>query len=208
MSSTVTRSSSPSRFTLARACSSCVSRQRDAVRGDAVILRRVADEPAPAAADVEKALARLQPQLAADHLQLVGLRLRDAVAPVGEVGARVDHLRVEEERVEVVGEVVVELDVVLVVGDLALASDDVAGKALILAGGIAAREQERRQLAREPQRLAALELHRAPAAVELGAEIDQRAAGEVDPLGHVVADEVVERRPAQQRADHAGVGDL
>src|SRR5205823_3274436 len=50
-------------------------RQRHAMRGDAVMLRGVADEPAPAAADIEEALARLQPQLAADHVELGRLRL-------------------------------------------------------------------------------------------------------------------------------------
>ena len=182
-------------------------RQRDAVRGDAVVLRRVADEPAPAAADVEEALARLQAQLAADHLQLVALRLRDVVVPVGVVGAGVDHLRIEEERVEVVRQVVVELDVVLVVGGLALAAGDLALKALIVVDVVAARGEERVELPGELQRVATLQLHRAAALVELRAEVDQRAAGKVDALVDVVADEVVERRPAQQRADDAGVGD-
>ncbi len=108
-------------------------RQRDAVRGDAVVLRRVADEAAPAAADVEEALAGLQAQLAADHFELVALRLGDVVVPVGVVGAGVDHLGVEEERVELVRQVVVELDVVLVVGGLAPAAGDLALEALVVA---------------------------------------------------------------------------
>ena len=48
-------------------------RQRHAVRLDAVMARGVADQRAPAAADVEEAIARLQPQLPADHVELVAL---------------------------------------------------------------------------------------------------------------------------------------
>jgi hypothetical protein len=72
----------------------------------AVVLGGVEEEQAPAAADVEQAHARLQPQLPADHLQLVPLRLGDPVAAVGdarvggrvlpEVGAGVGHVLVEQ----------------------------------------------------------------------------------------------------------------
>ena len=115
-------------------------RQRDAVRGDVIRSRRMTDEPTPAAADVEEALARLQAQLAANHLQLVALRLRDIVLPIGVVGAGVDHFRVEEERVELVRQVVVELNVVLVVGGLACAPRDLAGEALVVLRIVAARQ--------------------------------------------------------------------
>ena len=167
----------------------------------------MADEAAPAAADVEEPFARLQAQLAADHLQLVALRLRDVVVPVGVVGAGVDHLRIEKERVEVVRQVVVELDVVLVVGGLAFAAGDLSLKALIVVDVVAAGGKERVELPGELQRVATLEFDGAAALIELRAEIDQRAAGKVDALVDIVADEVIERRPAQQRADDAGVGD-
>src|SRR4029079_13435064 len=54
-----------------------LSRQRclvlaesDARRIDTVVLRGVHDEATPAAADVQKPLARLEPQLATDQIQL------------------------------------------------------------------------------------------------------------------------------------------
>jgi hypothetical protein len=76
----------------------------------------MADQRAPAAADVEQRLVGLEPQLAARDIELVALRGREIVVPVGEVAARVDHLGIEKQRVEGVGEVVVILDVVLVAG--------------------------------------------------------------------------------------------
>ena len=89
-------------------------RQRDADRADAVVLGRVQDQPAPAAADVEEAFAGAQTQLAADQVELGELRVLQRVAGVAEVGARVDHARVEPEPVEVVADVVVMLDRVAV----------------------------------------------------------------------------------------------
>ena len=43
------------------------------------MLRGMDQQRAPAAADVEQAVAGLEPQLAADHLELVDLRLVDIV---------------------------------------------------------------------------------------------------------------------------------
>ena len=100
-----------------------------------------------------------------------------------------------------------ELDVVLVVGGLAPAAGDLACKALVVVGGVAARREERVELTRELQRVTAFQLDGAAPAVELRADVDQRATGEIDALVDVLANEVVERRPAQQRADDAGVGD-
>ena len=90
-------------------------RQRHAVGVDSVLLRRVADQPTPAAADVQETLAGLETKLPTDHLHLVELGLLEAVLPVGEVGAGVLHLPIEKERVELVRDVVVELDEVAVV---------------------------------------------------------------------------------------------
>ena len=73
------------------------------------------DEAAPARADVEQAVAGLQAQLAADHLELVALGGCDVVLPIREIGARIDHLGVEKEGIELVREVVVKLDEGLVV---------------------------------------------------------------------------------------------
>src|SRR5262247_2883746 len=78
------------------------------------MLRGAARQRAPAAADVEQPLAGFQPQLAADHLQLVLLHLVDVVVPVGAVAAGVDHLAVEPERVERIGDVVVVGDILFI----------------------------------------------------------------------------------------------
>src|SRR5215218_3459430 len=93
--------------------------QRDAVGGDAVMLGRVAGQRAPAAADVEERLAGLEAQLAADDLELVLLHPVDVVVPIRAVGAGVDHLVVEPERIEGVRDVVVIGDVLLVLARVA-----------------------------------------------------------------------------------------
>src|SRR5581483_5194415 len=74
-----------------------ILRQGHAVRAHAVMLSRVADERTPAAADVEERLAGFQPQLAADHVELIALGLGDVVMPFAEIGAAIDHLRIEKE---------------------------------------------------------------------------------------------------------------
>ena len=87
----------------------------DAGGVDPVLLRRVHRERAPAAADVEEALVLLQAQLAANVVELRHLRLLERVGLAAVVGARIHHARVEPERVELVGDVVVVLDRVAIV---------------------------------------------------------------------------------------------
>ena len=65
-----------------------------------MMARRVADQRAPAAPDVEQALAGAAPELAADHFELVVLRLREVIRPIDEIGAGVDELGVKEERIK------------------------------------------------------------------------------------------------------------
>src|SRR5579863_7825646 len=62
-------------------------RESHPVGANAVIFGSVTDQRAPAAADVEQSLVRLEPQFAADHVELVGLRGCKIVAPVLEIGA-------------------------------------------------------------------------------------------------------------------------
>ena len=83
---------------------------RDADRLDPVVLGGVQHHAAPAAAHVEQAHARLQAQLAADQLVLVGLRLLQRVGRVVEHRARVGQAGPEHEPVEGVGDVVVVAD--------------------------------------------------------------------------------------------------
>ncbi len=85
-------------------------RQRHPVRADAVVLGGPDGEAPPPAADVEQGLAGLEPQLAAHQIQLVRLGLLQLAVGVPVVRARVDHERVEEESVELVGLIVVVRD--------------------------------------------------------------------------------------------------
>jgi hypothetical protein len=64
-------------------------------------------EAAPAAADVQEALPGLEGELLADKLKLRVLGLFQRLGPAREEGAAVGHPRVEEEREELGGEVVV-----------------------------------------------------------------------------------------------------
>ena len=89
--------------------------RRDGDAGDlrSEVLRRIQAERAPAAADVEEPHPRRsEADLAADQLELVALRVLDGVRGVVRppVPARVGHVRVEDQRVELVGEVVVVVD--------------------------------------------------------------------------------------------------
>ena len=72
-----------------------VFRERDAGRIDAVLLGGPHDERAPAAADVEEALARREPQLGADVVELGELRLLERVFLAAEIGAGIHHARIE-----------------------------------------------------------------------------------------------------------------
>ena len=77
------------------------------VRDDPVVLGGPDGEATPAAADVEERLVGLEAELAADEVHLVFLRLLELAVGLAVVGAGVEHERVEEERVEIVGYVVV-----------------------------------------------------------------------------------------------------
>ncbi len=87
-----------------------LGRQRDAGGVHAVVLGGVQDQRAPAAADIEQAHARLEIELAADQVELGPLRVGQRLVRAGEVRARVGHRLVEQQPVEVVGQVVVVRD--------------------------------------------------------------------------------------------------
>ncbi len=72
--------------------------------------RRPEREAAPAAADVEDTVALLQLELAGDGLELLLLGLLERPRPPREDPAAVGHRGVEEEREELVGDVVVVAD--------------------------------------------------------------------------------------------------
>src|SRR5262245_16482216 len=69
------------------------------------------NERSPTATDVEKALTRLEAKLAAYHVKLVMLGAGDIVVPISKIGTAVNHLWIEKEGVERVGDVVVIMDV-------------------------------------------------------------------------------------------------
>ena len=74
--------------------------ERAAVALDAVLLRRLNQQEAPAAADVEERHAFLEVELLEDVVDLVALRLLECVILVLEVRARIAHRRIEPELIE------------------------------------------------------------------------------------------------------------
>ncbi len=119
---------------------------------DAIVPGRPARQTAPAAADVEQGLAGLETELPADEVQLAGLSVLQRLVRVGVTGAGVDHLRVQEEAVEVVADIIVEGDEVLVrAGGLVLTLAGLAGGVIgsVADGARAARQQEGDQRARD-----------------------------------------------------------
>ena len=112
-----TRSPTPASCARRRASRGLRLRQRDAGDVDAVALGGVQRERAPAAADVEHAVAGLQRELGADELELGLLRLLERRRAARPDRARVRHRLVEEEREEVVRDVVVVRDGALVARD-------------------------------------------------------------------------------------------
>ena len=93
-------------------------RQRNAVRLDTEVLGGMTNERSPTTTDVEKAITRLEAKLAAYHVELVMLGVCDFVFPISKIRAAVNHLWIEKEGVERVGDVIVIVDV-LGVRDLA-----------------------------------------------------------------------------------------
>lgn len=87
-----------------------VVRERDARGRDAVVLRRPQQQRTPARADVQETLAGPQVELAADVVQLRFLGLGQRHLRIAEIGAGIDTPRIQPQAVEVVGDVVVELD--------------------------------------------------------------------------------------------------
>ena len=84
-----------------------LGRQRDTGGAHAVAVCRMQDQRSPAAADIEQTHARFDAKLAADQIQLCGLRIMQGLARVGEIRRGVSHVVVEQQSVEIVGQVVV-----------------------------------------------------------------------------------------------------
>src|SRR5262245_15481876 len=83
-------------------------------RFGAIMLSRPNDEPAPATADVEKTLTRLQHELAADVIELLLLSEIQRIVRMLEVSTGVDAFAIEPKPVEIIADVIVLLDVAAV----------------------------------------------------------------------------------------------
>src|SRR2546423_11630222 len=81
----------------------------DARSIDSVVLRCVHDQCAPSAPDVEETLARLEPQLPADQIELGLLRRVERIIHCAEVRARINHLPVEPQLVEAIADIVMNM---------------------------------------------------------------------------------------------------
>jgi hypothetical protein len=101
-----------------------LGRDRHARHLGAEVLGGVQRQRAPAAAHVEHPHARLEAELGADEVELGALRVLERGVGRGVVAAAVGHLRLEDEGVELVGEVVVVADRRPVAGQAVQASLD------------------------------------------------------------------------------------
>src|SRR5262249_23932682 len=126
------------------------SRQGDSVAANPVVLGCITEQSAPAATDIEQLLARLQSQLAADHFQLVGLRLRKGVVPVAEIAATVLHLGIENKLVELVAQIVMELDKLRVIDPLGAPILKPRKRVVDIRDPLPSMKKERERLAHEP----------------------------------------------------------
>src|SRR5260370_40686464 len=81
--------------------------QCNAERPGVVIRSGVKQQSSPAAADIQETLVRLQAQLAANEVELVSLGRLQRLAPGRKIRARIHHLIVEKQPVEVVRHIVV-----------------------------------------------------------------------------------------------------
>src|SRR5262249_25015565 len=136
---------------------------------------------APAAADVEESLFRPQTKLAADHVELVALRGRKVVRPVFEIGAAVDDLGIEKERVECVGNVVMVLDVLLVGGFGAIGGCPVAANGRERPWTAARNEHELRSGCQRQALVQPFDDVPATHRGSAGREIEQGSVADVDP---------------------------
>ena len=174
--------------------------ERDALGAHAVVLGGEQQQPAPAGADVEEAVALLEHELGADVLELRGLRLGDRHRRIAKVGARVDPSRIEPQRVEIVGDVVVELDL-LGVGLRAMAQARARHQRCLAHPG-----ERRRHGRARPGRITRHELrggrHQlAHAAVEVDLALDVVLAD----LAHLAGDQVGKRRQVVEAQGHRGI---
>ena len=103
--------------------------QRDTHHLGAVLLRRPYRQCAPAATNVQQALAGLEHDLVQDVVQLGALRLFQCFVLLRKIGAGIHHVRVQPQAVKVVGHVVVVLNGLRILRLVAPHRAEDAGKA-------------------------------------------------------------------------------
>src|SRR6202040_3798194 len=96
-----------------------VLRRADGYAGDvrAIVPRCVNRERSPATSDLQHAVARPNAQLAAGLLEFFQLGDFERVLSASEVCARIEHLGIEEQSVELVSQIVVGLNVAAAAGN-------------------------------------------------------------------------------------------
>src|SRR5262245_4452218 len=154
------------------------------------------NERSPTATDVEKAFTRLEAKLAAYHVELVMLGAGDFVIPISKISTAVNHLCIQKEGVERVGDVVVIMDVLGVralpaVGPRAITTD------LFERPGTTTRQKsEARESPQEQALIEALQhafgAHLGP----VGHQIENTTFAQVEPTGHPKISEGVDCRPS------------
>ena len=156
-----------------------LARDVERLHTDAVAARHMERQRPPAASRLDHGLARLQPELPADQVELGALRLLERDVGMLEIRAGVDHLVVEPRPVEVVAEVVVVVDVPA-------------------RTGLVVGHRQRRRDALDRRRQQAQSRHRLDDALE--------AAADVEAAGHVGLAEI-QMRVDEQAEDDTRVAD-
>ncbi len=110
MTSTRQRSASLASRMRLLAISACAGTDGDAVRPHAVVAGGMQDQSAPAAADIEQILPRLQAQFAAEIIEFALLSGFQGFLGGREIGAGINHALIEPETEKIVGLLVMVTD--------------------------------------------------------------------------------------------------
>ena len=172
----------------------------------AIVRGGVACQCPPSAPNVEKAIAGLQSKLAANHFELGVLRGRKIVRPLLEIGAGIDQFRIEEERIERVGDVVVILNERCVLLGVS-AARPVARQVLGGQGVPRGTNTNFAMVARSSDLSSERRNSRVRTLGRMCAEVKDRSVTDVDAAAHPQAEQCREFRPAQQGRNDPLVGD-
>ncbi len=155
--------------------------------------RRFLREPAPAAADLEHALPRREPEQLGDGRVFALLRRFERLAPVREKGRGIGHAAIEPERVEIVPEIVVIGDVALAAGPR-VAAEHVADALDRARGEAAVGVEAKRALVHHGKLHQPDEIRAIPIAIHIGFGKADRAAEDEAPRDARMVDREADRR--------------